>query len=123
MPCTLTTSFLAETELEADVTIADVARGITTAGDAWKLDSLEVMPCGNLIDNEIHLTAQQHNLHLPFKTIDRLQLLGNLVTNNASTNDAMDHRLAQAEKGFWKNHKKLRRQGSSHSIKLEVWST
>jgi len=93
-------SVMTETELEAEIMIADITEGITAAGYEWKPDSLEVLPCGNLADTDIQLSVQQNNETIHFKTVEQLQLLGNLVTNIASTSQAMHHRLTQTEKAF-----------------------
>ena len=91
---------LAESELEAAEMIDDVAKGITAAGYEWRPDSLEVLPCGDLIGTNIQLSTQQDNSTLLFKTVHQLQLLGNIVSSTANTKEAMRHRLTQTEKGF-----------------------
>ena len=89
---------LAETEPEATVMI-DIARGITAAGYVWKLDSLEGLPCGDLTDLHIQLQANQHDEQLPFKVFNSMQLLGNRITNNANTHEAMKYRQSQNAMG------------------------
>ena len=78
--------------------INDVNTAITAAGYAWKEDSLEVMACGELFDNDTHLTIGQRPNTMTFKNTYEFKILGNLIIPSAHTLTAMYHRLDITEK-------------------------
>ena len=67
----------------------------------WKLDSLEVMACGDLADTEIKLHTEVNKQCTPFKNVNEMKFRGSFITNKATTSEAMNHRLAQTEKAYW----------------------
>ena len=79
------------------------------------------MPAGILRNVTLDLTIKTQAGRVAMTEVDKLETLGNLVNNTGRDGEAIDFRLAKAEKHYWRHSRTLKGKGTAANRML-AWS-